>query len=831
MAVKGFTTDLPIATGADAGKVPTVQSDGSYELSTPSGGGSPGGANGSIQFNNSSVLDGFGNWNTQTFNIDTVLGASQIDLTTAGTGGLGFLNYGADDQEIHFGMFWDGSTYTAADTTVGGIFRSGNNLQFYIQDGNTIGNSANYGLPRLNIDGSTGNAIFDGAVSAGQPSPMAQLHVTPFPSPSNFNASISAVGTGTGYNFGQSSISYNLYSEDSTQPKFSPAIAATFTEPPSSNYDPSGAGANFTGGGGYIESGYDFQYTFYSLWGGQTQIGNSVTTNDTGNDGGDGVTVYAVAANITPPVGGAPDAYLVICSGSNPNSGMGQIVSGSFTDNGTGWDPSLTPSSYSALKYQVALGWTSAGGIIDNYIIANGNNTTYLSAGNVGGATDDNSSWSSGSPTVTPTGQTKTAIFDGSEIDINGVSYNWPSANLAGFLFNDGAGDFSFQSVGIGAIAATNGQIPYGSGSVLVQNSNLEFDGTNFILNHAGFGFTAVNDNTSAGTLNNYSVLGDTYFRFGSTVVVTGFSNAFSGKIIYVQFANGGTLKNQNTGSNTQSRINTPGAIDLVVPILGIVALIYNGGSDDWDVIDAGKPDLTALANTWALSQVIPGVTTNSNAAAGIIGEYASSTVPNKSSTVTFTIASPLIVNWTAHGLNNLSPVVFTTTGALPTGITAGTVYWTCNVTTNAFNIATSIANAIALTKVNGTGSQSGTQTATSGLPLSTGSPLSLTALSLTAGDYDVWGTVAYTAGSLTTATAFQGSIGQSNNSLGTIPNNGAYTQLGISVAAAGLEPVLPVGRTRISIAGTTTIYLVTQSTFATSTMTGYGFIGARRVR
>lgn len=670
-----------------------------------------------------------------------------------------------------------------------------------------------------------------GGVGVGQPFVLAQLHVTPFPSPSNFSATISSVGTSTGYNFGSGGINYNLYSEDSTQPKFSLPVAAVFAEPPSSNYDPSSASAVFTGGGGYIENGYDFQYTFYALYGGQTQIGAGVNTNDTGNDGGDGFTVYAVSANVTPPAGATPDAYLVVCNGTNPNSGLGQIVSGSFTDNGAGWG-SVSPGSYSPIKYQVGLSWTGASSPVDSYVLTNGTNSTYLTPGDVTSAVDDDSSWISGAPSVTPTGQSKTAIFDGSEIDINGVPYNWPSANLVGFFYNDGNGNLFFQDVGVGAIASTNSQIVYGgAGGALTQSANFLFDGTNFTLNHTGFGFTATNDNSSSGTLNNYNVLGDTYFRFGNIVTVTGFANAYSGKIVYAQFAGGGTIKNQSSLSLVGNRINTPGGVDLVVPVLGVVTAVYNGGSDDWDIIDAGKPDVTALANTWALSQIIPGVTTNSNAAAGIIGEYLSSTVPNTNFTATITIAAPGVISKTAHGLNNLSPVVFTTTGALPTGITAGTVYWTTNVTANTFNISTTIANAIAGTKVTTTGSQSGIHTVTSGMPLSTGSPLSVTALSLTAGDYDVRGTVAYTAGSLTTATAFQGSIGQSNNSLGTIPNNGAYTQLGISVAAAGLEPVMPVGTTRVSLSGTTAIYLVAQSTFATSTMTAYGFLAARRIR
>lgn len=81
-----------------------------------------------------------------------------------------------------------------------------------------------------------------------------------------------------------------------------------------------------------------------------------------------------------------------------------------------------------------------------------------------------------------------------------------------------------------------------------------------------------------------------------------------------------------------------------------------------------------------------------------------------KSSTVTITIATPGVVTWTAHGLSANDPVKFKTTGALPTGITAGTTYFVVgsSITSNTFRISTTSGG----TALNTTGSQSGTQTA-----------------------------------------------------------------------------------------------------------------------
>jgi hypothetical protein len=77
-------------------------------------------------------------------------------------------------------------------------------------------------------------------------------------------------------------------------------------------------------------------------------------------------------------------------------------------------------------------------------------------------------------------------------------------------------------------------------------------------------------------------------------------------------------------------------------------------------------------------------------------------------STVTMTIASPAVVTWTAHGLSNGEAVKFSATGALPTGIVAGQIYYIINVTTNTFQLS----NTSGGSAINTSGSQSGTHTA-----------------------------------------------------------------------------------------------------------------------
>lgn len=61
-----------------------------------------------------------------------------------------------------------------------------------------------------------------------------------------------------------------------------------------------------------------------------------------------------------------------------------------------------------------------------------------------------------------------------------------------------------------------------------------------------------------------------------------------------------------------------------------------------------------------------------------------------KSSTVTITAANPGVVSWTAHGLQRNNTVVFSTTGALPSGLTAGTIYYVLSsgLATDSFRVA-----------------------------------------------------------------------------------------------------------------------------------------------
>jgi hypothetical protein len=74
----------------------------------------------------------------------------------------------------------------------------------------------------------------------------------------------------------------------------------------------------------------------------------------------------------------------------------------------------------------------------------------------------------------------------------------------------------------------------------------------------------------------------------------------------------------------------------------------------------------------------------------------------------TITIATPAVITQTAHGYVLGDAIKFSTTGALPTGLTSSAIYYVTNSGDNTFNVSSTYANAVAGTKINTTGSQSG---------------------------------------------------------------------------------------------------------------------------
>jgi hypothetical protein len=118
-----------------------------------------------------------------------------------------------------------------------------------------------------------------------------------------------------------------------------------------------------------------------------------------------------------------------------------------------------------------------------------------------------------------------------------------------------------------------------------------------------------------------------------------------------------------------------------------------------------------------------------------------------------------------------------------------------------------------------------------SAVALTNGVAANVTSISLTAGDWDVFGNLAFVAAATTTITSMTG--GGSTTSA-TVPSTIAQkTNIAIFPNAGNTVTGNPSGtfHFRLSLGSTTTVFLVASAAFATSTLSAFGFIAARRRR
>ena len=118
----------------------------------------------------------------------------------------------------------------------------------------------------------------------------------------------------------------------------------------------------------------------------------------------------------------------------------------------------------------------------------------------------------------------------------------------------------------------------------------------------------------------------------------------------------------------------------------------------------------------------------------------------------------------------------------------------------------------------------------TSPLPLTTATSAVITTLSLTAGDWDVWGAVGFTLAGVSATVTLRGWINQGGSTAPSLDQMGGNTQRNLQGVnnATSLMPVTPL---RVSLATGLAISVGAIATFSGGTVTAFGQIMARRVR
>lgn len=125
----------------------------------------------------------------------------------------------------------------------------------------------------------------------------------------------------------------------------------------------------------------------------------------------------------------------------------------------------------------------------------------------------------------------------------------------------------------------------------------------------------------------------------------------------------------------------------------------------------------------------------------------------------------------------------------------------------------------------------SSTITQGSAVALTSPNAANVTSISLTAGDWDVWSNTLFTGGAATTVTSLQSSPTTTSATINSAP--GQFGSVGLAGATifATVDYSLNNGPFRLSLSGTTTVFLVAKAIFAVSTCSAYGLLAARRRR
>jgi hypothetical protein len=223
----------------------------------------------------------------------------------------------------------------------------------------------------------------------------------------------------------------------------------------------------------------------------------------------------------------------------------------------------------------------------------------------------------------------------------------------------------------------------------------------------------------------------------------------------------------------------------------------------------SGTTTVTATAVAGTTTLTLPAATDT------LVGKATTDTLTNK----TLTGAA---MNGTL-GATTPSTVAATTisaTGAITPSQTAGIVGTTTNNNADAGSVgevvSSSVAVGSAVSLTNATGAFTGK---------------TITSISLTAGDWDVYGIVGINNAATTNFTAVAGGISTTNDTLNSVYEEETRFSYGASGLVLNNVVSFSFPTTRVSISATTTYYLIGYASFSVSTATAFGRITARRRR
>lgn len=392
---------------------------------------------------------------------------------------------------------------------------------------------------------------------------------------------------------------------------------------------------------------------------------------------------------------------------------------------------------------------------------------------------------------------------------LNGTTVYAASAASLGTVTQSGAGvGATLTNAGVQATFALDGVNPPVGSNVLIKNTaagmtaanegiytvtSVGSGATNWVLTRATSYDTPTEiNNTGLIVIQNGSTLAGTAWYNAATIVTvdtTNFSYSQFGNIIFpVSVSQGGTGATTFTAYGVLTGGTTAtGALQSVTPGAS-GTILRSGGASALPAWSTTTYPATNAINTllYASSANVMSALATANSSVLVTD---SSGVPSLSSTLPAFTTSSITFNPTTGG------IVGTTTNDNVAALKVGE-----------YVTATSVGSPVSIT---------------------TDTAKTVTSISLTAGDWDIGGMVGFIAAASTIIATGVGGASLTDN---TLPAQDQYFVF-YPPNTVALVPSAHIPTRRISIAATTTIYLVAQATFSVSTCTAYGMLWGRRRR
>jgi len=314
------------------------------------------------------------------------------------------------------------------------------------------------------------------------------------------------------------------------------------------------------------------------------------------------------------------------------------------------------------------------------------------------------SNYNSGSVAIT--GGTIDNTIIGATTPVNGYFYDLTVYDNATFGVSNAAQTVSISTaspcivtMAVGSTPANNSQVTFTSTGTLPTGISagvtyyvVKINSTTFNLSNTSYG--SANVNTSSGYTGTISMVVNSSVTFSTPTVNIPNNLTFTGTGA-ITLPTGSTAQQPGTPVNGMIRYNS-------------TAQYFEGYTNGaWNQI--GATSSTTTNGLWQNNQTISSTQTIASGYSASSAGPITLAPPVAAQTVTITIASPGVLTVPTTALATNSTLILSTTGALPTGLTAGVTYYVVNVSGLTFQLALTAGG----TPITTSGTQSGVHTAT----------------------------------------------------------------------------------------------------------------------